>query len=359
MKLAVHFGAGNIGRGFIAPVLIENNYKVIFVDVNKELLNLINSEKNYRVTSINSNSSDINIVSDISAIDLASEDELRAALLDADLISTSVGPKFVKDIYQKVAKLDNDRDQIFIAFENMYRASTSSSNEFEKRNPNLEVIDAVVDKIVPPQTMDSLSVTVEKYGSIILDEDTKGRPLKKSDIVNYKNYDNEFYKKLWLLNGLHLQLAYFAKYNNINFIHEILDKEIGITFAKKTVSQLSTAYNLLTNQDLDNENFNDLIIERFSLPLIKDEVNRICRNPEIKFSKDERFEYPLRTLISNNNDISSFKEILDIIFENSFSDIEGYKQFQMVQLSKGREQFYKEFWKLEDYSDKYIEKLGG
>ncbi len=359
MKLAVHFGAGNIGRGFIAPILIENDYKVIFVDVNKELLKLINSEKNYRVTSINSNSSDINIVSNIAAIDLASEDELSATLLDADLISTSVGPKFVKGIYQKVAELDNDRDQIFVAFENMYRASTSSSKEYEKLNPNLEVIDAVVDKIVPPQTMDSLSVTVEKYGSIILDDDSKGRPLKKSDVVNYKNYDNEFYKKLWLLNGLHLQLAYFAKSHNINFIHEILQKDIGVAFAKKTISQLSTAFNLLTKQDIDHESFNKLIIERFSLSLINDEVNRICRNPEIKFSKNERFEYPLRTLISNNNDVSSFKEILDILFENSFSNIEGYDQFYKNQISMGREEFYKEFWKLEGYSDRYIEKLGG
>jgi mannitol-1-phosphate 5-dehydrogenase len=359
MKLAVHFGAGNIGRGFIAPILFENDYQVIFVDVDKELVNLINSEKSYRVTSINANSSDINIVSNITAIDLASTDELNTALLNADLISTSVGPKFVQGIYQKVAELDNDRNQIFVAFENMYRASSTSSNKVEKLNPNLEVIDAVVDKIVPPQITDSLSVTVEKYGSIILDEDSEGRPLKKSDVVNYKNYDNEFYKKLWLLNGLHLQLAYFAKSNNINFIHEILDKDEGVTFAKTTVSQLSTAFNLFTNQDLDHESFTNLIIERFSLSLIKDDVNRICRNPEIKFSKDERFEYPLRTLIANNSDVSSFKEILDIIFENSFSDIDGYDQFHKDHISIGREKFYKEFWELEDYSDRYIEKLGG
>ena len=52
MKLAVHFGAGNIGRGFIAPTLQANNYEVIFVDVNTDLIEQINSEGQYSIKSL-------------------------------------------------------------------------------------------------------------------------------------------------------------------------------------------------------------------------------------------------------------------------------------------------------------------
>ena len=48
MKKAVHFGAGNIGRGFIAPVLQENEYEVTFVDINNELIQQINNLNQYK-----------------------------------------------------------------------------------------------------------------------------------------------------------------------------------------------------------------------------------------------------------------------------------------------------------------------
>ena len=60
-KVALHFGAGNIGRGFIAPVLQENDYEVVFVDVDKDLINKINTLKEYKVNFIGSNKEYINI----------------------------------------------------------------------------------------------------------------------------------------------------------------------------------------------------------------------------------------------------------------------------------------------------------
>ena len=356
MKLAIHFGAGNIGRGFIAPVLQENNYEVVFVDVNKELIEQINLLQRYKVKSINLNASSDIFVKNISGLLLDDEEFLNEKLAKADLITTSVGPKFVKDIFNLVSSTKTEKIQTFIAFENMYRASTSNSTE--SGLSKIVLIDAVVDKIVPPQNITSLDVIVEEYGSIILDNNVNTKPLNESKIVSYSNYEHEFYKKLWLLNGLHLKLAYFGLSRNIKYIHEILSNQEGLDFAERAIDSLSKAYSLFSNSTEDLKDFKQTILNRFSMPEIQDEVNRIARNPQIKFSKDERFERPLRLLISADEDVETFKKIIDIIFESDFEQVDGFIDFKNSQLSNDKNHFYNEFWNVDNYSEKYIQALG-
>ena len=41
---AVHFGAGNIGRGFIGQLLHESGYDVVFVDVQDDMVEALKAE---------------------------------------------------------------------------------------------------------------------------------------------------------------------------------------------------------------------------------------------------------------------------------------------------------------------------
>ena len=47
MKTAVHFGAGKIGRGFIADLLHDSGYKIVFADVVQPLVDLVNETHEY------------------------------------------------------------------------------------------------------------------------------------------------------------------------------------------------------------------------------------------------------------------------------------------------------------------------
>ena len=46
---AVHFGAGNIGRGFVGLLLHEGGYDLVFSDVSAALVAAINDASSYTV----------------------------------------------------------------------------------------------------------------------------------------------------------------------------------------------------------------------------------------------------------------------------------------------------------------------
>ena len=73
-KLAIHFGAGNIGRGFIAPVHQENEYTVIFVDVDSSLISRLNTTNKYNISNFSSSNEDI-LVENFSGIELSNTTE--------------------------------------------------------------------------------------------------------------------------------------------------------------------------------------------------------------------------------------------------------------------------------------------
>jgi len=162
--LAVHFGAGNIGRGFIGQLLHESGYDIVFVDVRDDVVEALKTEGRYEVILADENEEHIS-VDRVTALHSARDaEEVTARLAEADLVTTAVGPSVLPVIAPAIAAGLVERARLrgapvnVIACENMIGASQALKGYVLEHVPEgegerVEEIsgfpNAAVDRIVP------------------------------------------------------------------------------------------------------------------------------------------------------------------------------------------------------------------
>ncbi|WP_161430783.1 mannitol-1-phosphate 5-dehydrogenase, partial [Vibrio sp. V26_P1S5P106] len=187
MKNAVHFGAGNIGRGFIGKLLADADIQVTFADVNEPLVDQLSHQQQYQVKVVGSECR-IETVNHVTAVNSASDDVIER-IMNTDLVTTAVGPTVLDIIAKTIAKglearfaSGNEQPLNIIACENMVRGTSHLKSEiFKYLSSESQVkaeqwvgfVDSAVDRIVPPTEAandDPLEVTVESFSEWIVDE---------------------------------------------------------------------------------------------------------------------------------------------------------------------------------------------
>ncbi len=307
---AVHFGAGNIGRGFIAVQLNKSNYHTTFIDVNGHVIDEINRRQEYQVK-FAAEISETYHVTDISGINsLTSPEQAVQAIAKADLITTAVGPNVLKIISKLVAQglreriKSNKRPLNLVACENMIGGSSffkekvyEHINEEERQEfdqlfgfPN-----AAVDRIVPNQTNDDpLFVSVEPYFEWVVEV-----PPIKGDIppIEGVTYVNDLLpyieRKLFTVNTGHAVPAYMGYSYGYKTIFEAMNDTRINRLIKGVLQESGEA--LIRTYDLDreaHEEYTRKIIERFKNPLISDDINRVARGPIRKLGNNDRLIRP-------------------------------------------------------------------
>ena len=162
--LAVHFGAGNIGRGFIGQLLHESGYDIVFVDVRDDVLEALKTQGRYDV--ILADEAERRIPVDrVTALHSAREaEEVTESIAEADLVTTAVGPSILPVIAPAIAEGLTERARRggapvnVIACENMVGASQTLGRHVMEHVPEeraravAEIAgfpNAAVDHIVP------------------------------------------------------------------------------------------------------------------------------------------------------------------------------------------------------------------
>ena len=103
MKKALHFGAGNIGRGFIGEILAKNGFAITFVDVSEEIIDALNEKGAYKIFLAGPEKEE-QLITNVKGINNALEPEkVSAALVETDLVTTAIGPKILPKIAPLIA----------------------------------------------------------------------------------------------------------------------------------------------------------------------------------------------------------------------------------------------------------------
>ena len=82
MKKAVMYGAGNIGRGFIGQLLSQSGYEVIFLDINEAMIDALNKDHSYTITTVSNEQAKQIKVENVRAINTALEEQKAIAQIN-------------------------------------------------------------------------------------------------------------------------------------------------------------------------------------------------------------------------------------------------------------------------------------
>lgn len=309
---AVHFGAGNIGRGFIGKLLADAGYHVTFADVNQAVIDQLNTQQQYRVKIVGEQTT-IETINNVSAVNSTDAEALHNALMAADVITTAVGPNVLPILAPGLAKAITARvaeqpvrPLNIIACENMVRATSSLKEAVLKELPAevtaklgdaVGFVDSAVDRIIPPasEVEQPLDVMVEPFHEWIVDQTqfVGERP----QIEGMQLTDNLMAfveRKLFTLNTGHAITAYLGYQAHYRTIREaIADQDIRATV--KAAMQESGAV-LIRRYGFDEAKHNayiDKILSRFDNPYLVDEVVRVGRQPMRKLAATDRLIKPL------------------------------------------------------------------
>ncbi len=310
---ATHFGAGNIGRGFIGEILHENDFSIDFVDINETIINALKERKSYEIELAAEEKKHITVDQVTGLNNQKDPEAVIDSVATSDIITTAIGPKILPMIAELIAKGIQKRRQAgkqtpidVIACENMIGASQFLLDKVQPflSAEDLDYVDsyvgfpnAAVDRIVPiQQHEDPLFVSVEPFSEWLVDDtQSKAKQIRLNNVGYVSDLAPYIERKLFSVNTGHATTAYTGAFYGYTTIGEAVADRKVLDQLKAVLQE--TGDLLIAKWQFErpqHEQYVQKIIERFKNPYISDDITRVARTPIRKLGYDERFIRPIR-----------------------------------------------------------------
>ncbi|ARI75609.1 mannitol-1-phosphate 5-dehydrogenase [Halobacillus mangrovi] len=311
---ALHFGAGNIGKGLIGYLLNKSGFDLCFVDVNEDSVNRMNRSNNYSLELLDENQT-VEVISPVCALHSSAQEKVVEAIVEADLITTSVGADNLSKVAPVISKgllkrIQSDKGNVdVIANENMINASSKLKDEI-RRNVSENEMDTIESTVgFPNSAIDRLSLSEKRSeGEVTLVEPYYEWMIEKQGMLNsdLPSIENATYvdslkpyieRKLYIVNLGHAATAYTAFLKGYSTIQSALENPEIEKFLRETLNE--SARYFTHHYDFESEEMSEFIektIARFKNANISDDILRVGRSPIRKLGFDERLTKPTRVL---------------------------------------------------------------
>ncbi|MFS0660367.1 mannitol-1-phosphate 5-dehydrogenase [Niallia alba] len=363
---ALHFGAGNIGKGFIGNLLSKAGYGVCFIDVNQLMIDHFNKRKSYQVELLD-DSHTVETIRPVRALNsITQEDKVIEEIVNADLITTSVGvgnlPKIASTIAKGLIKRvqENKRELDILANENAINASSILKKEIQSYVTKSEM-DEICSYVGFPNTaIDRLALSKQgEDGEIALVEPFYEWVINKSEMVNQslplienavyvENLKPYIERKLYMVNMAHATTAYIGFLTGKHTIQSALENSTIEDFVRSTLIEASPY--IIQTFHITEKDINDYIeniIKRFRNKNISDRVIRVGRSPIRKLGFNERLVKPTRELFKLGCPIDYLTKAIAAAFLFDHPGDQESVQMQKFINEKGIEQAILHFTKIE------------
>lgn len=311
MKKAVHFGAGKIGRGFIAELLHDSGYEIVFADVADSLIELINKEHQYNLFLIDKDY-EKKVIDHVCAYSTITEAEkVMEAIEEAELITTSVMATNLPKVAPLIAKalkkrLETGKEKMTVmACENAIMGTDILKKTMEDTGIlSMEELDQAA--VFPNTAVDRMVFDGEHHGEQGVDIgvdfelaierqkliDPEKEPIAGAEYVD----DLEMFlqRKIYIINGGHALTGYIGYIHGISTVQEVIHNDEIFVEVKNAMLESAAALEKkygFTHESLV-EYMESMMIHRFTTPGVIDPIQRVAREPIRKISPNDRIMGP-------------------------------------------------------------------
>jgi len=310
-KVLVVFGAGNIGRSFVGQLFARAGYRVVFVDVDRSLVDALNRAGRYLVRIRDRRPEDI-WVEGVSAIDARDTDAAAEAVAGADILATAVGPAALPHTYPIIAAGLVRRREAggppldIIICENLRNAARAFAEGLAAHLPAdfpiasyVGLVETSIGKMVPlmpeaERRRDPLLLYAEAYNTLILDAAAFRNPIPDVPGLDPKqNMAAYVDRKAFIHNLGHAACAYLGRLANPawRFIWETVSDPVVRAAAKTAMWESGRALMRRYPREFgeaDQEAHIEDLLCRFANRALGDTIYRVGRDVPRKLSREDR-----------------------------------------------------------------------